>query len=154
MGRTLSRLLRVPAPASAAALAALGACFGRGGTNPNTADISGAWQYTEAFTDLAHSISCADTGTYQMVQNGTTFTGTYVQRGICLSPQGKVSNTDHGPVSQGQLTGHTLKFVAPNCAYDGSVNADTYDRIDGHVVCELRDSTHLLSFSGSWKANR
>jgi len=154
MGRILPRLIRVSAAAALAACATLAACFGRGGTHPNTADISGAWQYTEAFTDLAHSISCADTGTYQMVQNGTTFTGTYVQRGICQTPQGKVSNADEGPVSQGQLAGHTLKFVAPNCAYDGSVNADTYDRIDGHVVCELRDSTHLLSFSGSWKAIR
>src|SRR2546426_2644048 len=77
MGR-MPRFLLVPAPA---VLAAFAACFGRGGTHPNTADISGAWQYTEAFTDLTDGISCADTGTYQMVQNGTTFTGTYAQRG-------------------------------------------------------------------------
>src|SRR6266852_3412147 len=126
MGRML---LRLPLIAAGTALAA---CFGNGGVQPNTADISGAWQYTEAFTDLTDGISCADTGTYQMVQNGTTFTGTYAQRGICQTPQGRVSNADNGPVSQGQLTGRTLKFVAPNCAYDGSVNADTYDRIDGH----------------------
>ncbi len=150
MGRMPPAFLLVPA----AVLATLAACFGRGGTQANTADISGAWQYTEAFADLSHGVSCADTGTYQMVQNGTAFTGTYAQRGICLTPQGRVSNTDNGPVSQGQLTGRTLKFVAPNCAYDGSVNADTYDRIDGHVVCELRDSTRVLSFSGSWQANR
>ena len=150
MGR-MPRFLLVPAPA---VLAAFAACFGRGGIQPNTADIGGAWQYTEAFTDIPHGISCADTGTYQMVQTGATFTGTYNQRGICQTPQGNVSNSDNGPVSQGHLAGHTLKFVAPNCSYDGSVNADTYDRIDGHVVCELRDSTRLFSFTGSWKANR
>ena len=137
-----------------AACTALAACFGSGGVQPNTADISGNWQYTEAFTDLSHGISCADTGTYQMVQAGTTFTGSYAQRGICRTPQGDVSNADNGPVSAGQLTGRTLKFVAPNCAYDGSVSADTYDRIAGHVVCQLRDSTRLLSFTGSWNANR
>jgi len=137
-----------------AACTALAACFGSGGVQPNTADISGNWQYTEAFTDLSHGISCADTGTYQMVQAGTTFTGPYAQRGICRTPQGDVSNADNGPVSAGQLTGRTLKFVAPNCAYDGSVSADTYDRIAGHVVCQLRDSTRLLSFTGSWNANR
>ena len=137
-----------------AACTALAACFGSGGVQPNTADISGNWQYTEAFTDLSHGISCADTGTYQMVQAGATFTGSYVQRGICRTPQGDVSNADNGPVSAGHLTGRTLRFVAPNCAYDGSVSADTYDRIAGHVVCQLRDSTRLLSFSGSWSANR
>lgn len=144
-------LLRLPLIAACTALAA---CFGNGGVQPNTADISGAWQYTEAFTDLSHGISCADTGTYQMVQAGTTFTGTFTQRGICTTPQGDVSNTAHGPVSAGQLTGRTLKFVAPNCSYDGSVRADTYDRIDGHVVCQVQDSTRLLSLTGSWNATR
>ena len=146
-------LVSAPPPA-AAALAALAACFGGGGTQPHTADISGAWQYTEAFSDLTDGVSCADTGTYQMVQTGTTFTGTYVQRGICQTPQGKVSNEDTGPVSQGQLTGRTLRFAVPNCSYDGSVSADAYDRIDGHVVCELRDGTRVFSFSGSWMATR
>ncbi len=144
-------LLRLPLIAAGTALAA---CFGNGGVQPNTADISGAWQYTEAFTDLSHGISCADTGSYQMVQAGTTFTGTYTQRGVCRTPHGDVSNTNNGPVRAGQLTGRTLKFAAPNCSYDGSVRADTYDRIDGHVVCQLQDSTRLLNFTGSWNANR
>jgi hypothetical protein len=148
MGRMLVRLSLI------AACTALAACFGNGGVQPNTADISGAWQYTEAFTDLSHGISCADTGSYQMVQAGTTFTGTYTQRGVCRTPHGDVSNTNNGPVRAGQLTGRTLKFAAPNCSYDGSVRADAYDRIDGRVVCQLQDSTRLLNFTGSWNANR
>jgi hypothetical protein len=143
--------LRLPLVAASTALAA---CFGSGGVQPNTADISGAWQYTEVFSDPSHGISCPDTGTYQMVQTGTAFTGTYVQRGFCRTPHGDVSNTDNGPVSAGQLTGRTLKFTAPNCSYDGSVTVGTYDRIAGHVVCQLRDSTRFLSFTGSWNANR
>src|SRR5260370_4462430 len=137
-----------------AACPALAACFGNGGVQRDAPDIRGGWQCTEAFTDLSHGISCTDTGPYQMVQAGTTFTGRYSQRGICRTPQGDVSNTDHGPVSAGQLTGRTLKFAAPNCSYDGSVRADTYDRIDGHVVCQLQDSTRVLNFTGSWNANR
>src|SRR5260370_39500532 len=111
MGRML---LRLPLIAAGTALAA---CFGTGGVQPNTADISGAWQYTEAFTDLSHGISFADTSTSQMVQAATTFTGSSSQRGTCRTPPGDGSDTDHGPSSAGRLTGGTLHVAAPKCAY-------------------------------------
>lgn len=124
------------------------------GTAPNTADVSGFWRFTESFTDVADGISCADTGTYELVQHGAMFSGIYSQSGICVTPQGAVSNADSGSVSAGQMTGRTLRFAAPNCAYDGSLDADTQAHIDGHVACQLSDATRTLKFTGFWKASR
>jgi len=136
-----------------AVLLLLTACSSAG-TAPNTADVSGLWRFTESFSDVTDGISCADTGTYFLEQQGAMFSGVYSQRGVCVTPQGAVSNADSGSVSAGQMTGHTLKFVAPNCAYDGSLDPDTHQRIDGHVACQLSDSTRTLKFTGFWKASR
>jgi hypothetical protein len=132
-----------------------GACA-HAGTDPNTADISGSWRYIESFSDVPHGISCTDTGTYYLVQTGTRFTGVYTQSGLCRRPQGPINNADSGSVTDGRMTGRTLRFAAPNCAYDGALNADTFDRIMGHVACTLRDTTNAITFNftGSWQAER
>jgi hypothetical protein len=134
-------------------LIALAACSSAG-TAPHTADVSGLWRFTESFSDVTDGISCADTGTYFLVQQGAMFSGVYSQHGRCVTPQGAVSNADSGSVSAGQMTGHTLRFAAPNCAYDGSLDPDTQQRIDGHVACQLSDATRTLKFTGFWKASR
>ena len=154
MGRASRWSRRRPSLLALGALGLVSACYASAGTEPNTVDITGTWTFTESFNDVAHGISCADTGSYEISQMGTAFSGTYTQRGVCPTPQGAVSNADAGAVTAGRMAGHTLRFAAPNCAYDGSVNAPAGDRIDGHVACELRDSTQTLSFAGSWKASR
>ena len=159
MGRTtpsrpLALLARPLALLDAVAIAAgvLFAC--RAGTEPNLADIDGSWRYTETFTDVPHSITCADSGTYSLRQAGESFVGLYFQHGMCHLPTGVVDNTDSGTVSEGHLVGRSLRFRAPNCQYDGAVDADSGASISGHVVCVVSDPTKQLNFSGTWQASR
>lgn len=135
-------------------LAAAAVACGKSGTEPNLVDISGHWRYVEQFTDVAHQVTCADTGTYEIAQAADGFTGIYAQRGACHGPGINADNTDSGTVSEGHVLGRTIKFKAPNCAYDGQTPLDRSDRLDGHVVCTIGDPTITYNFSGSWSAVR
>ena len=137
-------------------LAAVVVTFGcQAGTDPNTADISGRWAFTEFLEDRAHGISCADTGTYEISQTGDKFTGIYSQHGICRTPSGSVDNADSGSVSAGRVVGHTVRFmVTANCEYDGNATGVPPAALAGHGACVLQDVDRILSFSGTWEARR
>ena len=135
-------------------LVAMAACVPHSGTEPNTADVSGSWSFTESFADQVHGISCTDTGTYQLVQSGTAFSGTYRQSGVCHTDQGGVDNSDQGMVTKGQMIGRTLKFQAPNCSYAGALDEASLTSISGQMTCVLQDSTRRFDFAGVWKASR
>jgi hypothetical protein len=126
----------------------------KAGTELHLVDVSGAWQYSETYTDIQHSISCTDSGSYSLIQAGATFSGRYFQRGVCHTPTISTDNTDSGTVWEGHIVGRTLTFHAPNCAYDGAVDAESRASIAGRVECTLTDPTHLYRFSGTWQANR
>jgi hypothetical protein len=135
-------------------LAAAGIACAKSGTDPNLIDISGHWRFVEQFTDVAHAVTCADTGTYEMAQSADGFVGVYAQHGACRGPGINADNTDSGTVSEGHVLGRTIRFKAPNCDYDGHTPTDSEDRLDGLVVCTIGDPTVTYNFSGSWFAER
>ena len=134
-------------------LLAAAAC--EAGTVPNTAVVSGHWEFTEAFEDLAHGISCTDTGSYEITQVGDQFSGRYGQRGVCRTPTGNVDNADSGTVRNGRVIGHTVRFmVTDNCDYEGSASGMPATALAGRGACVLQDVNRTLNFSGSWQATR
>jgi hypothetical protein len=125
------------------------------GTEANTADVSGRWKFTETLKDVAHSITCTDSGSYDITQVGDTFSGVYYQRGACITPTGAVDNTDSGTVHAGRVIGRTVRFmVTANCDYEGSVSGMPATTLAGRGVCVLQDVDRTLSFSGTWQATR
>lgn len=135
-------------------LAAFGVACGTSGTAPHLVDISGHWAFVERFSDVVHQVTCADTGTYEIVQAADGFTGVYGQHGACRGPGINADNTDSGTVREGHVVGRTIRFKAPNCEYDGRTPADRADRLDGNVVCTIGDPTITYNFSGTWFAVR
>lgn len=125
-----------------------------GGTEPNLVDINGHWEFVEEFTDFVHQVTCADTGGYDMVQSADGFVGSYGQRGACGGPGINVDNADSGRVTDGHVVGRTIRFQAPNCAYDGRVPNESDDRLSGRVVCTIGDGTITYDFAGTWSATR
>jgi len=125
------------------------------GIDPNTADVSGRWTFSETFEDRAHGITCTDSGSYDITQVGDKFSGAYYQRGACLTPTGTVDNTDSGTVHSGRVIGRTLRFmVTEHCDYEGSVNGMPATTLAGRGVCVLQDVDRTLNFSGTWQATR
>jgi len=133
----------------ALAMAAL-ACRGE---EPVPPVVEGHWEFTEAFADLAHHISCADTGSYELTQTGASFAGTYVQRGACQRPEGPVGNGGHGSVTLGRIVGVTVRFrVDPYCDYEGRLDGPTPTAVAGALFCTVTDPVTTYRFSGSWQA--
>ena len=134
-------------------LLAVAAC--EAGTDANTADVSGHWEFTETFQDVAHGISCADTGSYEITQAGDQFSGRYGQRGACHTPAGIVDNADSGAVQNGRVIGHTVRFmVTANCDYEGSASGMPATALAGRGACVLQDVNRTLNFMGTWQAAR
>jgi hypothetical protein len=134
-------------------LLAVAAC--EAGTVPNTADVSGHWEFTETFQDLAHNITCADTGSYEITQVGDEFSGRYGQRGVCHTATGVVDNADSGTVQNGRVIGHTVRFkVTTNCDYEGSASGTPAAALTGRGACVLQDVNRTLNFAGTWQATR
>jgi hypothetical protein len=125
------------------------------GTDANTVDVSGHWEFTETFEDIAHGISCADTGSYEITQVADQFSGHYGQRGVCHTPTGTVDNADSGTVKNGRVTGRTVRFmVTDNCDYEGSASGMPPTMLAGRGSCVLQDVNRTLTFSGTWQAAR
>jgi hypothetical protein len=135
-------------------LAFLLAAVGCGaGTDPNTADVSGRWTFTETLEDRAHGITCADTGTYEITQMGDRFSGLYGQSGVCYIPGGAVDNADSGTVQGGHVIGRTIRFmVDATCEYEASVTGVPATQLSGHGTCVLQDANRILL--GTWQATR
>jgi hypothetical protein len=124
------------------------------GTNANTVDFGGRWQYVEDMTDVPNEITCSATGTYRLTQMGTMFQGDYVQAGVCNTPSGRVNNADSGGVANGVVIGRTIRFRASQyCDYDGALDPAT-GRIAGRALCILVGGGDSITLQGSWSATR
>lgn len=115
---------------------------------PAPAVIGGAWQYTETLADNLFQITCADTGNYTFTQNGSTFSGNYVQSGICQNGTTKFFNTGHGLVTDGTVNNIRLQFTAGTlCAYTGQLSAARDAVTAGTGVCDFVDSSTARHYS-------
>jgi hypothetical protein len=126
----------------------------KGGTEPNLVDVTGHWEFVEQFSDPVHQVTCSDTGGYDIVQTVDGFVGVYGQRGACRGPGINADNADSGLVSEGHVAGRTIRFKAPNCAYDGHLPVESDDQVSGHVACTIGDANITYNFTGTWAAAR
>lgn len=117
--------------------------------------VQGHWVYHESFSDILNGLTCADSGTYDLVESSGKFTGTYVQQGACHTADWKIIDiSDKGPVTSGQVSGRHILFQAPGCSYDGLIRVNDENHVDGHVVCRASLGGTTFDLSGSWSADR
>lgn len=120
-----------------------------------TPSVQGRWSYHESYTDALNGLSCADSGTYDLVEAGLRFSGTYVQWGACHTQDRVVIDiSDKGPVTDGQVSGRHILFKAPGCSYDGLIRVDNENHVEGNVVCSASLSGTTFHLSGTWFADR
>lgn len=133
------------------------ACGGDGDGGPaapSVPNIAGIWNYSETLTDAVHSISCNDTGTLNILQSGSTFTGTYSQTGVCSGPGGAIDNSGSGTVSGGQISGNSVSFFTDFCQYQGTLSGSPPNRATGGGSCTFQEAGVTFNFAISWQASR
>jgi hypothetical protein len=101
-------------------------------------------------------VSCAASGTFQISQSGSQFSGTVNQTdGVCTFPDGTViDNTGTFTISGGQIDGSRISFQAPFCTLDGTISGNPPNRLSGSETCDLDVSGQTIRFTGTWQASR
>ncbi len=128
-------------------IALLAAC---GSTGPSLS-LTGSWSYTSSVSNSQLSTSCQSTGTANLSQSGSTFSGSYSASTTCTGPGGISTATDQGTYGGGQVNGSAVSFQGGGCSYTGSA---TSNAMNGAVSCTVALSGQNYTFSGTWSAQR
>lgn len=129
---------------------------GGGPTDPTTTpNIAGTWNFSATLNDTQHSISCNNSGSMNLSQNGTTFTGTFNQQGTCSGPGGSFDNPATGSISGGQINGRSISFQVPFCQYNGTLGSGANpNTVSGGGNCTLIEQGITFNFTANWQASR
>lgn len=144
---------------------------------PAPIDVSGTWRWSEEAKGLipeelalelfgiqpegrATHFTCHDEGTFTLVQDGSSFTGSLEQTGICFTRGGQVIINDSPgafPVLDGRVRGRSVHFdfSFPECPYTGvlTVEGDIAVAMNGTGKCgPFGPRDHFKAVS--WEATR
>jgi hypothetical protein len=112
----------------------------------NAIDVSGVWDFTEILVLSGEVTTCRDTGSVNLVQIGTTLSGTGALIGTCHGILETFRRTGSFTISDGTVTDSSMSFLGVNgCRYIGTVSAGPPKRITGKSGCSV-------IFEGSWEA--
>ena len=115
-------------------------------------NIAGFWNFSETLNDNVHSISCNNSGTFNISQSGSTFGGTSTQTGTCTGPGGVADNSGSVTISNGQISGNRISFREPFCQYEGTISGSPPNRLSGTSSCSVSEAGVTFNFTGSWEA--
>jgi hypothetical protein len=167
---SISRIRHAAQPV-ALALALLAGCADSA-TGPSTTpraaadasdpvDITGTWSYHEDATFLIYGdhsgavvFRCSSDGVYTFAQTGETFTGSYVQTGLCTGSDGSSFPNDFDGVGvSGTVSAQQLQFdTADGCTYEGAVRGATDDAMGGAARCG--GAAFGGTYRATWSATR
>ena len=136
-------------------------CGGDSGpTGPALLDLTGAWSFTVNISTnnpaLLLGFSCNVTGTADIVQSTTTFSGNLTFERFCSGVPG-VSYADAGTgrIVGGQINGNAVSFQDDGelgCSYTGTVSGS--NRMAGTTMCAVDLSGMTVTLDGKWQAGK
>ena len=127
-----------------------------------TVDITGSWSfhedaefifYSQAPGQGAQTFRCSTNGTYDFVQTGQTFSGTYDQVGICTASDGTTMPNDFTDVTlTGTINGRHVRWATTDsCFVEGALAGPSLDGLGGGGRCRLQG---FGAYVFSWSATR
>lgn len=124
-------------------------------TEPEILNIEGTWSYSESFSSSSAELSCQADGTIAISQDGSNFTGSFNQQGVCTDSEGTVyDNSGSGTVEGGHLEGNQALFSTGSCDYTGTSSGNPPDRVSGSVSCIIAVEGANYDLTGTWTATR
>lgn len=132
-----------------------------------TVNIDGTWNFDEQAVFLLYEFDggqatkvfkCSSQGTYTFVQTGTTFTGSYVQIGLCTAADGTSFdlNFPNGEFINGTISARHLSFdTADGCHYEGAVSGKAMTSMQGGATCGGgKGDGNFGIYTANWSATR
>lgn len=130
--------------------AVLFAACGSDSTGPSNANVSGAWSFS--MSNLTTSqFTCSFSGTMQLNQSGTTFTGTY--NASNLTCNGTNLGASGGTVVNGTVSGSSVGFDFDTQDFHqaGTLSGGS---MSGTATWRLVVSGVTYNLSGTWSATK
>jgi hypothetical protein len=126
---------------------------------PEDYDVSGNWHQSGDFADAVTGESHIHVGRFTWTQTGGQFAGDGEQEGFCSTAtgsqyQGPLADETPFDVTDGVVTGLSVRFQAGVCAYEGSFEGGNPDRMTGTAVCRYDLAGTAYTFRGRWQADR
>ncbi len=117
-------------------------------------DIGGDWYWEEAVADTSLGVTCADTGSITVTQNGVTFTATGHITGACIGPGGTAPIDGAIQVTSGKISGSSVTFSADGCPYRGTAFGAAPDSAHGTISCTASSGGVTIHLKGTWRILR
>jgi hypothetical protein len=117
-------------------------------------DIGGDWYWEEAVADTSLGVTCADTGSITVTQNGVTFTATGHITGACIGPGGTAPIDGAIQVTSGKIAGSSVTFSADGCPYRGTAFGAAPDSAHGTISCTASSGGVTIHLKGTWRILR
>lgn len=142
------------AAAVVAAALGLAACGGSDSTGPSPLpNIAGRWIYDFNLSNAQLQVSCQVSGGLDVLQSGSSFSGTWSGTLTCTGPDGSYTDATGGAIG-GQISGNRVTFAGGDCLYDGTFSGNPPNRMSGTVGCPVAISGTVYQFTGTWQAGR
>lgn len=129
-----------------------------GSTEPSgPANIAGIWTFTDAISNSQLSASCNTTASANVIQSGSTFTGTTVSgtQTCTVGTQVTTGSVAGTTFNGGQINGSSVSFIdSGGCSYTGTLSGNPANRMSGNETCSVAISGTNYQFTGTWQASR
>jgi len=147
---------RVTALGTLPLLALIAACSDSTGSSGRSTDfdLNGSWYWQEEVGDTSLSVTCADTGTITVTQNGVNFSATGHIVGGCSGPGGVAPIDGAIQVTSGTISGSSVKFSADGCPYVGTAFGAAPDSAHGTISCTASSGGVTVHLKGTWRILR
>lgn len=114
--------------------------------------FAGLWSYTKSIENVAEQITCYNTGTVVITQDGADLSGTVTQVGGCTVDGDFADNSGSASFS-GNVGAATVRFAFAGCNYRGDLFNTPRDSAGGEVDCVVTIPLHgRVTLSGTWWA--
>jgi hypothetical protein len=132
-----------------------GACGGGDGAlEPTDFAIQGTWYWEESLADQRIPMTCFDSGTVNVTQDGPRFQASGYFAGSCSGPGGVAPFEAPAALTDGVLYGDSIRFTSDRCPYRGRAYGAAPDSLVGTVTCSVVLGGVTAELSGPWRLLR
>lgn len=142
----------------ATAIAGTVACGSDSTSTSGPPDLSGSWSISATLGNAQIPANCTISGTVNIVQNGSTFTGTNTAGSETCTVAGQPSTSSIvGGVATGTISGSTITITTTGgspCTFTGTVTGNPPNKASGSANCPVQFGTTSTALTGNWQITR
>lgn len=142
----------------ATTIAGTSACGSDSTSTSGPPDISGNWSISSTLANTQIPATCTLTGTTNIVQTGSTFTGTNTSGSqTCIVAGQSSTNSIVGGTATGTISGSNVTITTSGgspCTFTGTLTGSPPNKASGSANCPVQFGTTTTALTGTWQITR